>query len=214
MRVRSAWNSKASKAAKGRVKVSKVPFWIDQQTQELNHRADDARLMFRLTKEGMGQRAMTDYLNEHGIPSSRGGTWGKSMVQDVLKSKAAYGSLVIKGEEVRDYYPPIIGETEWLAIQHRQRSRHRNAQAGNTRNLFPRLLRCGHCGSTVNLSSTLSRGKLWSYLVCEGRALKRTVCTQRNWRYDEFERDLVEKIGLFAIVLQRKRRKHQRPATP
>ncbi|UDL90276.1 recombinase family protein [Mesorhizobium sp. PAMC28654] len=39
-RTRAEWASRAAKARQGKVKVSKVPFWIDQKTQGLNSRAD------------------------------------------------------------------------------------------------------------------------------------------------------------------------------
>ncbi|MEI9409915.1 recombinase family protein [Mesorhizobium salmacidum] len=200
-RVGSSWVGRV-KAAKegGRVRVSKVPFWIDQKTQQFNDRVEDARLVFGLARQGAGQAAITNRLNEGRIPSSRGGTWGKSMVQDVLKSPAAYGSLVLKGEEIRDYFPPLISETEWLAIQHQHRSRHRNSQADSTRNLFPRLLRCGQCGSTMNMTSSRFSGKVFSYLVCSGKALRRTNCNQPNVKYDELERMLVEQIGFLAVM--------------
>lgn len=196
-RVGAEWNNRANKARQGRVKVSKVPFWIDQTTQELNHRADDARLIFRLASEGMGQSGITQHLNLNSIASSRRGKWGKSMVQDVIKSKAAYGSLVIKGEEVRDYYPVLIAETEWLAIQHRTRMRVHNPQVGNTATLFPRLVHCSHCGFVMNL--TTSRFGKFRYLICQGKATKRTDCTAPNWRYESFEREFLDRVGFLAV---------------
>lgn len=198
-RVRASWDGRAQKARHGRVRISKVPFWIDQQTQELHTRADDARLIFRLASEGMGQNGITQHLNLAGIPSSRGGQWGKSMVQDVLRSKAAYGSMVVKGEEVRDYFPPIITETEWLAIQHRTRMRAYNPQAGNTATLFPRLVHCAHCGSVMNVST--SRFGKWRYMICQGKTTKRTDCTAPNWRYDTFEREFIDRIGFLAAPI-------------
>ena len=198
-RVGDEWRNRANRARQGRVKMSKVPFWIDQQTQQLNERADVARMIFKMSKEGAGQWAITNHLNESGIPSPRGGTWGKSVVQDVLKSKASYGSLVVKGEEVPGYYPALITETEWLAIQQRQGERHRNPQASGTTNLFPRLIRCAVCGSPMNVSTSHVRGSLWRYLVCEGKSFKRTDCNAPNWRYDEFEVEFVSRVGLLAI---------------
>lgn len=196
-RVGAEWNNRANKARQGTVKVSKVPFWIDQKTQELNHRAHDARLIFGLASDGMGQSGITQHLNLKGIPSSRGGTWGKSMVQDVIKSKAAYGSLVIKGDEVRDYFPALISETEWLAIQHRTRMRAHNPQVGNTATLFPRLIHCAHCGSVMNLST--SRFGKFRYLICQGKTTKRTDCAAANWRYETFEREFIDRIGFLAV---------------
>jgi DNA invertase Pin-like site-specific DNA recombinase len=198
-RVGEEWSNRAKRARQGRVKISKPPFWIDQKTQELNARADDARLIFRLAKDGIGQGSITQHLNESGIPSSKGGTWGKSMVQDVIKSKAAYGSLVIKGEEVRDYYPPLMSETEWLAIQHRTRMRANNPQVNNSATLFPRLVYCAHCGSVMNL--TTSKFGKWRYLICSGKTSKRTECTAPNWRYNDFEGEFLDRVGFLAVPI-------------
>jgi DNA invertase Pin-like site-specific DNA recombinase len=200
-RVGDEWNNRAQRARKGRVKMSKVPFWIDQQTQQLNGREGHARMIFRLAAQGVGQWTITNILNEKGIPSSRGGTWGKSMVQDVLKSKAAYGSLVIKGEEVPNYFPPLISETEWLAIQSRKRQHYRNSQASGTTNLFPRLVRCGHCGAPMNLSSSKHGGQTYRYLICAGASLRRTSCHQPGWRYDDFEREFLDRVGFLAVPI-------------
>ncbi|MDW9499142.1 hypothetical protein GOB08_11695 [Sinorhizobium meliloti] len=200
-RVSDEWGNRANRARQGRVRMSKVPFWIDQQTQELNHRADDARLVFKLAKDGLGQRAIASHFNARGVPSPSGGTWSKSSVQDTIDSPAAYGSLMIKGEEVKAYYPALITETEWLAIQQRNRMRYRNPQAANTANLFPRLLRCGVCGSRMNLSTTRSRGRTWRYLACDGRALGRTGCAAPNWRYDEFEEEFLSTFGSLAVPI-------------
>lgn len=197
-RIGEDWSNRAAKASQGiRLKISKVPFWIDQKTQELNHRAEDARLIFRLASDGMGQSGITQHLNLKGIPSSRGSQWGKSMVQDVIKSKAAYGSLVIKSEEVRNYYPVLIAETEWLAIQHQTRMRANNPQVGNTATLFPRLIHCAHCTSVMNLST--SRFGKFRYLICQGKTTKRTDCTAPNWRYEIFEREFLDRIGFLTV---------------
>ncbi len=199
MRVRDEWANRTKRARQGRVKVSKVPFWIDQETQELNARQDHARLVFSLSKSGLGQRAVAAALNEQGIPSPSGQTWSKSSVQDTLANKAAYGSLVLKGDEVPNYYPPIVTETEWLALQSRSRSRAHNPQAANTANLFARLVYCGHCGSIMALSTTKVRGEQFRYMRCEGRVLKRKDCQAPNWRYETLEAEFLGRVGFLAI---------------
>ena len=51
------------------------------------------------------------------------------------------------------------------------------------------------------VTTTKSGGKTWRYLVCEGRALKRTECTALNWRYDDFEREFIDRIGFLAVPI-------------
>lgn len=138
VRLKESWTARINRIASGeRVPISKVPFWIDRETQAFNDRADQAREIFRLAAEGHGASAITRLLNEKGVPSSRGGTWGRSMVQDVLKSKEAYGTLVIKGHEQPNYYPALISETASLAIANRARRQRHNLKHRRMRTSFP-----------------------------------------------------------------------------
>lgn len=196
VRLRESWAARINRIASGeRLPISKVPFWIDRETQGFNERADDARKIFKLAAAGQGASAITRLLNEQGIPSSRGGTWGRSMVQDVLKSKEAYGTLVIKGHEQPNYYPALISETTSLAISNRARRQRRNPQASTDANLFPRLLVCGGCGGPMNVTTTSSGWKRYRYAVCSHRAIARNECTARNWPYDFFEEEFVVRLG-------------------
>lgn len=196
VRLKESWSNRISRIASGeRVPISKVPFWIDQETQEFNSRVDDAREIFRLAAAGHGASAITRLINEQGMPSSRGGTWGKSMVQAVLKSKEAYGTLVIKGHEQPNYYPSLISETTSLAISNRARRQRRNPQTSTNANLFSRLLICGGCGAPMNVTTTSSGWKRYRYASCSMRTTARNGCTARNWPYDSFEEQFVGRFG-------------------
>ncbi|QKC84690.1 recombinase family protein [Mesorhizobium sp. NZP2077] len=205
-RVSEAWGRKADKAraavASGsgaKIKVAKVPFWIDRETNELNVRATDARLLFELAKEGHGQQTITQILNTRGIPSPSGNTWAQAVVGEVLRSPAAYGCLVLKGEEVPGYFPALLSETEWLATRQRTKARQHSRQVGRTSNLFSRMVHCSHCGSPMVLTSSKKGGMSWGYFTCTGKTFKRTECTAPNWRYDQFERELIDRIGFLAV---------------
>ncbi|MER8639178.1 recombinase family protein [Mesorhizobium sp. M1365] len=206
-RVGEAWKRKAEKAraavASGgtRIKVAKLPFWIDRETNALNARADDARLIFELAKEGHGQQTITQMLNTRGIASPSGKTWAQAVVGEVLRSPAAYGCLVLKGEEVPGYFPALISEMEWLATRQRTKARRHSRQVGRTSNLFSRMVHCGHCGSPMVLTSSKKGGMSWGYFACTGKTFKRTGCTAPNWRYDQFERELIDRIGFLAVPI-------------
>lgn len=204
-RVGEAWSRKAQKAREavasgvGRVKVAKLPFWIDRETYGFNGRADDARLIFELAKDGHGQQAITQILNTRGIASPAGNSWAQVVVGDVLRSPAAYGCLVLKGEEVPGYFPALISETEWLATRQRTKARQHSRQVGRTSNLFSRMVHCSHCGSSMALTSSKKGGVGWGYFTCTGKTFKRTGCAAPNWRYDQFERELLDRIGFLAV---------------
>ncbi|RUW62428.1 recombinase family protein [Mesorhizobium sp. M7A.F.Ca.US.008.03.1.1] len=206
-RVGDAWSRKAQKAREavasgiGRVKVAKLPFWIDRETYSLNARADDARLIFTLAKEGHGQQAITQLLNTKGIPSPAGNSWAQVVVGDVLRSPAAYGCLVLKGEEVPGYFPALISETEWLAVRQRTKARQHSRQVGRTSNLFSRMVYCAHCHSSMALTSSKKGDVSWGYFTCTGKTFKRRDCTAPNWRYDQFEREMLDRIGFLAVPI-------------
>ncbi|RUT84334.1 MULTISPECIES: recombinase family protein [unclassified Mesorhizobium] len=206
-RVGEAWSRKAEKAraaiASGgaRIKVAKVPFWIDRETNELNARAEDALLLFELAKEGHGQQSITQMLNTRGIPSPSGKTWAQAVVGEVLRSPAAYGCLVLKGEEVPGYFPALVSEAEWLATRQRTKARRHSRQVGRTSNLFSRMVHCGHCGSPMVLTSSKKGGAVWGYFTCTGKTFKRTECTAPNWRYDQFEQVMIDRIGFLAVPI-------------
>lgn len=195
-RLKASWADRVKRIRNGeRIPISKVPFWIDQRTQDLNGRADDARAIFQLASEGHGASAITRMVNERGIPSSKGGTWGRGMIQDVLKSKEAFGTLTLNGHEQPHYYPPIVTETVWLAIRHRAARQRRNPQAATDANLFPRLLTCGRCGSAMNVTTSDNGRKRYKYAVCTKRTTSRNDCDARNWPYDTFEAAFVSRLG-------------------
>lgn len=204
-RVGEAWSRKAQKAREavasgvGRVKVAKLPFWVDRETNGLNARADDARLIFELAKDGHGQQAITQILNTKGIPSPAGNAWVQVVVGDILRSKAAYGSLVLKGEEVPGYFPALISETEWLATRQRTKARQHSRQVGRTSNLFSRMVYCAHCRSSMALTSSKKGGVSWGYFTCTGKTFKSTGCTAPNWPYAQFEREMLDRIGFLAV---------------
>jgi DNA invertase Pin-like site-specific DNA recombinase len=195
-RGKGAWDARVNKLKAGqRVPISKVPFWIDQKTQKLNDRADDARQIFQLAVEGSGASAITRIINERNIPSSRGGTWGKSMVQSVLKSKAAYGAYILGDHEQLGYFEPLISESAWLAIENRARRQRRNPQTATDANIFSRLLYCGGCGAPMSVTTTTAGGKRYKYASCSMRTAARNGCTAPNWPYEPFEALFVDRMA-------------------
>ncbi len=204
-RVKASWGDRAEKAKRGTIKISKVPFWIDRKTQKLNRRAEVAKQIFAWAEEGLGAAAITQRLNDKGIPSPSGNaTWGKDAVATVLASKAAYGSYTVKDEEVRDYFPPVVSEARWLALRSRIAERRHNPQASNHSNLFTRLLRCAHCGSPMDLTTNRGRtgDKTYRYLCCSGKAFNRTDCEAPNWNYNALEDRFLGIIGALAIPIE------------
>lgn len=196
--IKSSWDNRLSRIAQGqKLTISKLPFWIDRETNGLNERAKDASRLFEIAMEGNGTSNITRMLNAEGVVAPAGkGTWGKSVVQHILKSRAAYGSLVIRGDEHRDYFPAIISEDNWLALQNRAQRQRRNPQASTHANLFSRLLKCGGCGGPISVSSY----KEYRYARCDNQVHKRLDCDAGSWPYNELEELVVSNLGAILSV--------------
>ncbi|MET3612713.1 DNA invertase Pin-like site-specific DNA recombinase [Rhizobium aquaticum] len=193
VRARETWDNRLLRISGGqRLSMSKVPFWIDRGTAQLNHRADDAKRVFELALAGNGASNITRMLNSEGIPSPRGGSWGKSVVQDVLKSKAAFGTLVVREHEQPDYFPPIVSKDNWLALQNRAAQQRRNPQASTDANLFSRLLKCGGCGGPICVSTAYGR---YRYARCDNQVHRRNDCKMGSWPYNKLEELIVSRMG-------------------
>lgn len=191
--IKSSWDTRLSRIAQGqKLAISKIPFWIDRATNGFNERAKDASRLFEIAMEGNGTSNVTRMLNAEGVVAPAGkGTWGKSVVQHILKSRAAYGSLVIRGEEHRDYFPAIISEDNWLALQNRAQRQRKNPQASTHANLFSRLLKCGGCGGPISVSSY----REYRYARCDNQVHKRLECSAGSWPYNELEELVVSNLG-------------------
>jgi len=70
-----------------------------------NDKAQYVKLIFDLYVNGsMGEKNITSYLNEQGIPSPKGGLWGITTIQSILKNEAYTGRNVYNKYEVKKAY--------------------------------------------------------------------------------------------------------------
>lgn len=184
-RILAAWSERQKDINEGKDRFGKLPFWLirDKNTKELHvnkEAANVVKLIYKLSREGKGVRAITDYLNEHKTPlfrsNSKRNMWVTSTVQFVLKTPTVYGAYQNKrldngkriaiGPIVENVLPVIVKKDEALLVMDRAASRHSifkgRFDPNKISNLFTGIAKCAHCEDNMIYSKKGKHG----YLVC------------------------------------------------
>lgn len=175
-RLKQAWANKRANISTKPL-TSKAPAWLrlDPTTQQfvvLEERAELVRRMFDMTLEGLGQHKIAENFNREAFPTwGRSTRWHRSYIAKILKSSTVVGTLIPHEMEhvedgdgisrksrkpqaaVLNYYPSIIPEATWNAVQALQATagtapRGRQAHAPIS-NILAFLATCPKCGKTM-----------------------------------------------------------------
>lgn len=180
----AVWKAKTAKAIETGLPMGRqTPGWIElspdrQSFIVIEPKADIVRLIFRMRLAGHSMFAICKHLNENGIETINdrkarisktfkpgGGGWSSVSVKCLLTSRSVLGYLPAKistedrktilRDEIADYYPRIIDDQSFNAVQTLL------AQGGKGRlaagdhwlyvNIFRTMLRC-KCGLTMSPS--------------------------------------------------------------
>jgi hypothetical protein len=130
-------------------------------------KAKTVRLIFKLARDGYGIVAITERLNRGGVkPIARASHWARAYVAKILTSRAVTGEYQPftrrggkkrrpDGEPIPNYFPAVIAEDEWHAVQAAVAARRnkpgRPAKAGV--NIFQGLLRDARDGATLRIAN-------------------------------------------------------------
>ncbi|HYC63602.1 MAG TPA: recombinase family protein, partial [Reyranellaceae bacterium] len=139
------------------------------------------REIFALRATGLGAYSIAAKYNAEGL-RYRGRPWSKAVVLNVLRCDAVAGYTVFNRVErqtrrvkprdqwiVVQSHPPIIEPAQWEAVQSMMDAAAEATQHGSPRSgfAFTGLLRCGTCGSSMQIETGKGRGgKLYSYYAC------------------------------------------------
>lgn len=220
IRVHKAWENKRNLAGKKKL-TTLCPAWMtlsdDRQMFILNdEKVKIVQRIFDAASKGKGSNLITRELNSEGIPTfGRIEKWPESYITKILNNRAVLGEYqphVKKngkrtpvGKPVQDYYPAIISEDLFNAVQagRRSRSQGQGGKRGPMQsNLFTHLAKCGYCEGNMR---HVDKGKLpkgGKYLTCIN-AKNGSGCVSKAWRYDDFERSFltfVRDIDLRSLV--------------
>lgn len=226
-RVGEAWGDK-QKLARDELKPMGAtrPAWLDPVYRDedkdnpkkkpthyvINEKkAGIVRDIFQMTLDGYGREVVARKLNERGIPSFKGRTWGGSSVAQILTSPTVIGlyqpyrgkgkDRVKVGEPIRGLYAPVLDEETFYAAQKatKDRFRTRTTKHPARYNLWQKILKCEHCHAAMNL---YTKGpKQPPYLRCYEAA--KGACNAKAIRVDRSEKafkELLTKVNSLALV--------------
>lgn len=173
--------------------------WIIDQAK-----SDVIKLMFQKALDGYGQNKLVTYLNNNNIPSAKGNGWSTSSVKKILTDKRVLGELqpykftngkrLPEGEPVSNYYPPIIDNVSFYAVQKiRSEKTNKNSTGRKGKvfsNLFQGLLFCKDCNSPMHYVNKGNTSKGGQYLVCSN-AKRGRGCDYISYRYFHLENFLL-----------------------
>lgn len=112
------------------------------------------KLIFKLYLQGNGTSLISNILNDAGHPPlGHGKKWTASQVAHVLRNRQVIGErqchrkidgkLIPEGEPIKDYFPRIIKEDDFLKVQHLMSAKHQGKvgrRGKHVNNLFTNLI--------------------------------------------------------------------------
>jgi DNA invertase Pin-like site-specific DNA recombinase len=208
-RLREEWDQRREKGRR----TALCPGWIrlntDGNYEEFPGRWATVRKIFDLAESGLGSTTICKMLNvdpttppfahKHG---KRGQKWHTTTINNILTGRAVLGEYqphkmrdglpVPYGKPIKNWYPPVISEGQWLRVQDRRKSSARGKRDDSMSNLFLGIIHCIHCDGpmrvkTAFLSKKRTSGRDHRYFVCSN-AMLNNGCEGRTY----FPLNLVE----------------------
>jgi DNA invertase Pin-like site-specific DNA recombinase len=225
-RVGLAWRDKQEDARSGKPLGATKPAWLeaiyreedkDNPKKKPTHytineeKAEIVRNIFQMAIDGHGREVIARKLNEAGIPSFKGRTWGGSSVAQIIKSQTTIGiyqPMSGKGKErkpvgdpILNLYPSIIEESTYYAANEaiRERFRGRVTKQGDWMNLWQKIAKCSFCGSALHVASKGKQNR--KYYQC--REARKGKCEGKAVRLDRSEevfKRLLAKVNSLSLV--------------
>jgi DNA invertase Pin-like site-specific DNA recombinase len=201
--VGDAWQEKKYRARKGEaqratsrmgegcyVMTRRLPGWVEKREGKLYlipERQAAIKRIFELAIGGYGQLAIVKKLNTEGIAPFGKAPWNRGIINSILNDRRALGEHQPRkrngetdGAPIRNYYPAIITEEEWLAARAGQEQRYKHrGRSGHYVNAFAGLLFNARAGDAYycrtaptggNRSARRLQRVLVNYDHIEGRA--------------------------------------------
>lgn len=134
--------------------------------------------------------------------------WRESYVRKILRTPAVLGEfqprlrikdtpdhsarMVDEGEPIKDYYPRIITDELFNAVQEKMRQNQgKGGRTGKINNLFSHMARCGYCGAPMQFINKGTPPRGGQFLSCDV-ARRGAGCVKHPVRYPEFENSIID----------------------
>lgn len=223
VRVGQAWRKKQIDARENKKPLGRAcPYWLVLDGGEYKPIADRVgviKRIFEMSAAGYGARLIAKKLNADEVPvfgstaRNSSGDWGSSSVRRLLCNRALLGEYqptglvdsVRKklGDPVKDYFPVVLTEDEFLSAQsalHSRRQSKSTKQSSNF-NVWQGVAICGICGSAMHLVNKGAPPKGNKYLRCYGAS--KGTCANRQVRLDVSEvvfKEVLAKVDSLSLI--------------
>jgi hypothetical protein len=171
-RVGAAWARKKREAA-SHIVTRRLPGWVKYGAGKLVLDKEAGRIVrrvYQLARDGLGTAVIAQRLNKEGVPvlgrktfKGQPVAWGATMVHHLLTTRTVLGEYQPRsgrgsiqsrptcGEPVAGYYPAVVDEDTFYAVQAalKRRATVGRGRRGKSLNLFAGLLKDAHDGGSL-----------------------------------------------------------------
>ena len=219
-RLSAAWENKRKKARDSGHKLTKTcPAWLELKNNifhTIPEHVDVVRQIFQMALDGLGYVSIAKRLNmvQQDTFDALGKTsngWYSSYVVRILKNPAVFGQFTphiymdgkrLPQEPINNYFPEIISEQDYYAVQAAISSRKgKGGEVGIRVNLFANILKCGKCGnSAIRLNKSGKQASVdnyykWVGVVCNAGRRGVTECGNQPWKLEELEKTILDELS-------------------
>ncbi|MEI8043063.1 MAG: recombinase family protein [Verrucomicrobiota bacterium] len=198
-RAKQSWAQRKHLITQGKHIKLRLPCWLqscDGKYLPVPDKVQLIKYIHKLYLDGYGAQSICTKLTEAGQPNiatpQKGAAlrWHSTTILRLLNSKALIGYYTHVTPEIPNFFPAVISESDFYAVQARiqQRVSYRGQRTYNP-HPFTHLIKCERCGN--NMVKKQMNG--YNYLQCS--ASKEKVCSSRTIRYYPIERALLEIIA-------------------
>lgn len=208
-RLLSVWKHKRENY-KSKILTSRCPSWLKPKSNKsgfdvIESHVSTIKKIFRYSKNGDGSIVITRRLNDTKTPSiGRIKQWNTSYIKKILHNRSVLGEfhphVMVNGrrepfgEPIKDYYPKIISDVDFINVQNSIRSRkHKGGRKGlKFSNIFTGFLYCQSCGDKLNFLNKGKKGN--THLLCSN-SHQHKGCKSKPWGYQNFENCILSSLS-------------------
>lgn len=165
-----------------KIKINKIPFWLEYINKQFivkNGAKEIINRIFEMSKNGIGSIIIARTMIQENVPvvytNNKKISWNDTMVRFILCNKSTIGVFTYKGKEYPNYYPRVISDELFYSVQNRliktPNFGGRPTKSKINTNLFTSLLKCKHCGSSMNNCGGDQNNNKKRYLCCQNGRL-------------------------------------------
>lgn len=145
---------------------------------------------FERTAEGETSKAIMDDFNSRGIKTTRGRSFTKNSLQNILRNERYKGTYIFGEARYPNAIPRIVSDELFEEVQEVLAMRGRGHRKGKKEYLLTGKLYCGHCNTKmVGTSGTSRNGDTHRYYFCPNAPVK---CDKKNPKKEEIEAMVLE----------------------